>query len=319
MMSDREILSFISKSSNNICGRIANDQLERPISIPGSAPVFPRKYLWRLFVPASLLAGKANAQQKKIKLNSSKSYFLTSLSESAIRDTSFVTMGYTVTAEIKKSDIIRGNVFDSITNEPLKGVSVKIVGTNKVAVAWDGDFYFEKVKNENDIELEFSAVSYKKTVLTLPKISDWTHLKIPMVPEAEQLQPVTVVAYPSSRQKAIGGAMSVIYTSTIIEKVLRSVADTLSISAFRSVKVYPNPVVRGNSMNLELSLKETGDYKLEILDMSGRVVLVQPLPVNEKKQTSQISTSNAWSSGIYWLRITGQHTKSIYQSKILLQ
>src|SRR5882724_8501055 len=77
MMSDREILSFISKSSNNICGRIANDQLERPISIPGSSPVIPRKYLWRLFVPAFLLAGKANAQQKKIKLNSSKSYFLT--------------------------------------------------------------------------------------------------------------------------------------------------------------------------------------------------------------------------------------------------
>src|SRR5258708_3663984 len=66
MMSDREILNYISKSSSNICGRIASDQMNRHIEMPSSGPKLPRSYFWKIFVPAFLLAGKVNAQQKKI-------------------------------------------------------------------------------------------------------------------------------------------------------------------------------------------------------------------------------------------------------------
>ena len=85
------------------------------------------------------------------------------------------------------------------------------------------------------------------------------------------------------------------------------------------VKVYPNPVVRGNSITVSLSLKQAGAYKLEVLNAAGQVMQVQPLLMQTKDQVIDLHTQVAWSAGIYWLRISSPNIKSVYQSKLLVK
>jgi hypothetical protein len=308
-MNDREILDYIAKSNNSICGRVNPDQMERPINFPSTGPQLPRKYFWRLFVPAFLLAGKVNAQKGKIKVDTIK-----------VVTTEYHTMGVMAFPIDYKENNISGLVYDSKTKEPIDGVNVTIVGSKKGTMAENGSFNFARTKNNKDMVLEFSAIGYKKTQLSLYKREDWVNLKIYMDPEPVELAAVTVQGWPAYKMlSGLSGAMVTCYKIKKTEKIIRSIVDTLSLTAFRAVKAYPNPVVRGNSINLELAIKETGDYKLELMDEIGRVVWVQPLQINATKQTNQVATNSAWTKGIYWLRITGPKTKSIYQAKILLQ
>jgi hypothetical protein len=350
MMSDREILDYISKSSSNICGRVGNDQLHRPIPISAQVLNASRTSFWKFLLPAVLFTGGEGFKPKKIKFDPIKfsldDYKVSIKTEDTRWDTSVqvTMMGMMETTLVEPIEIIRGQVFDSATNKPLDGVKIKIAGTKTNTTSSDGEFQLEDFIDKKKIELELTAIGYKRNIWSLKKNGDWTNLRILMTPEPNQVTPDTSASLnlqvgtladkleniinnhplPANintdiEERVYVGGISSSYTISKTEKIIRSLVDTLTSPAFRSVKVFPNPVIGGNTINLELSLKETGDYKLEIIDMSGRVVLVQPLLVTENKQISQVPTNTTWSKGIYWLRITGQHTKNVYQSKLLLQ
>lgn len=308
-MSDREILDYIGKSNSNICGRVDPGQMDRPLSFPSTGPQLPRKYFWRLLIPTFLIAGKVNAQKGKLRVDTVKV---------ETRD-DYPMMGAVAFPAVYKENKISGLVFDSKTNEPIEGVSVIILGAKKMAVAENGSFQFTHIKNNKDITLELSAIGYKTAQQPLLKNANWVDLKIYMDPEPEKLAAVTVVGWDTQKLRGYAGGLIYCYKVTRAQKLMRSLADTLAIPSFRAVKAYPNPVMRGNAINLELAIKEVGDYKLELMDEIGRVVWVQPLQINAKKQTNQVATNAAWSKGIYWLRITGPKTKNVYQAKILLQ
>ena len=87
----------------------------------------------------------------------------------------------------------------------------------------------------------------------------------------------------------------------------------------KDVKVYPNPVPRGNAIQVQLALKETGEHRVELLAANGQVMYACQVQVYAQKQTISVWTGANWSKGIYWLRITRQHTKDVYQAKVLVQ
>ena len=87
----------------------------------------------------------------------------------------------------------------------------------------------------------------------------------------------------------------------------------------KDIKVYPNPVARGNNVNVSLQLKQAGEYKLELLNTAGQVVHVQPLVMATSQEIISLPTQTAWAGGIYWIRISSPTIKNIYQGKILVQ
>src|SRR3954470_21583889 len=60
-MSDTQVLNYLSQSKGRLCGRFAQDQVERPL-IPIRKE---KKKIWWMaaLVPLTLLLNKANAQQ----------------------------------------------------------------------------------------------------------------------------------------------------------------------------------------------------------------------------------------------------------------
>jgi hypothetical protein len=115
------------------------------------------------------------------------------------------------------------------------------------------------------------------------------------------------------------GSISSYVTHTRIEKIKRNVNEWVPTALKKDVKVYPNPVVRGNSLTVNLSLKQAGAYKLEVLNAAGQVMQVQPLLMQTKEQVIDLHTQVAWSAGIYWLRISSPDVKNVYQSKLIIQ
>ena len=85
------------------------------------------------------------------------------------------------------------------------------------------------------------------------------------------------------------------------------------------MKLYPNPVIGGNEVFLDLNSKLIGDYKLDIIDASGKIIKTQQISIAFKSQTISVSTSAQWPKGIYWIRVSGPGRKNIQQAKLVIR
>jgi hypothetical protein len=114
------------------------------------------------------------------------------------------------------------------------------------------------------------------------------------------------------------GGYSVTVKTPLKERVSRVINNCIPTPLKRNVAIYPNPVLRGNLTRLKLALPKD-DYKLEVLSTSGQVMLVLPLYIQTKEQLFGLPTRAAWNAGSYWVRISSNTTKKVFQSKLLLQ
>ena len=313
-MSDKEILAYISKATNSICGRLDDHQMNRDMAEQGKKRRFSFIYMWNIVVATFLMTGTAKAQgliSTRLK------------GKVAVKCTPPpVMMGDTIIVEVPaKKTSVTGIVFDSETQLPLGSASVKIKGTEQgLPTDAEGNFRFNNIDVTKDVQFEVSAVGYEPQIFSGNNFGLSKDIKIFLKRKPEELDPVVVVGFGSKSCTYISGAMGIFYKDTTIEKVKKIIADWIP-TPFKNndVKVSPNPQRPGNSINISLKLKETGDYKLELIDASGRVVHVQALQVTAKEQIATVPTNDAWSTGVYYVRVSGKNAKNIYQSKVLLQ
>lgn len=64
-MSDKELLDYISQSSQNMCGRFSSDQLNREITTTENKRRFSWAYIWNILL-ATFLFTEAKAQGKPV-------------------------------------------------------------------------------------------------------------------------------------------------------------------------------------------------------------------------------------------------------------
>jgi hypothetical protein len=86
-----------------------------------------------------------------------------------------------------------------------------------------------------------------------------------------------------------------------------------------SVKLFPNPVIAGNSINALLRLEERGQYHVELIDAAGRVVWMKKLNIDATPYNLAIPTQSTMSRGLYFLRISGKRSQKIYTGKLTIQ
>jgi hypothetical protein len=104
--------------------------------------------------------------------------------------------------------------------------------------------------------------------------------------------------------------------------VRRTIKDTVQqwISDFKpSMKIYPNPLARGNAFTVSLKIKQTGNHTIQITDAAGRMVLQQLTSVIAKEQLVQLQSSSNWSAGIYYITVKDEKGKLISTGNVVLQ
>ena len=81
--------------------------------------------------------------------------------------------------------------------------------------------------------------------------------------------------------------------------------------------VYPNPVYR--TANLQFNVKTTGEYKVDLISMSGQVVRTEVIQVGSTQQTIPFNRDPGISSGVYILHAVNISTGESYEKKLLMQ
>lgn len=300
-MTDNEVLAYFSKASQHVCGRFSNDQLSKELILPPTKKRVTWAYVWNVLL-ASVLVTKTYAQSKpQIK----KTPVKTTINEGR-------TMGEYVktdTVAVVIPVTMKGVVLDAQTNQPVPGASVNIKRTqNGTSANASGNFQLS-VEKKNVLELEFSAIGYEPQTMLLDKTANWDNLRVLLKPVAAALQEVSVIGYGTTKGRVVMGSVT----------ENRSINDWMPAAFKKDVKIYPNPVMRGNAIQVKLNLPQESEYRLELLNTAGQVLLIQPLFIQTKEQQIDLYTQTKWSAGIYYVRISSPTSKKIFEAKVLLQ
>ncbi|MBO9205022.1 MULTISPECIES: carboxypeptidase-like regulatory domain-containing protein [Niastella] len=320
VMTDKEMLDYFSKASQQVCGRFSNDQLNKELTLPSTRKRFTWAYAWSVLL-ASLIVTKSNAQGKpkvrKVDLQTHK-VDVRNINLSSIAGSTL--MGFTVSQS--QSDpmeaAMKGVVLDAQNKQPVIGGSITIKGTKNGTMA-DTSGHFSLQIGLKD-SLEFSAIGYETQTLVIDRTTNWGPVKVFLKPSFAALQEVTVVASGTIMGKMMQtGSVTKCVASTRLEKIQRVINDWTPAAIKKDIKIYPNPVMRGNSIQVKLNLPQTGEYRLELLNTVGQIMLIQPLFMQTKEQQIDLYTQTKWSAGAYWVRISSPKSKNVFEAKVLLQ
>jgi hypothetical protein len=295
-MTDREILDHISRASGEVCGRVDKMQLNRGLKENNLRKKSWLLFVWNLLIVVFVFGGKAKAQggikyQKVVQVKKD-------------RPEEFICV-------LPKPRIISGIVKNGVTGEPVSYASVILKGTQQgVSADSAGKFLLEVPEIEDNYELEISSLGFELASFNFSK-SEKTDKVYFLSPEADELQKFEFV-----RDPTVKGAIRCGY---VISRWYRLGREVNELLPKKDIVVYPNPINAGNNIQAALQLKEKGEYRLDLMDASGRVVWMRTLNISEAKYNLSIPTQSLWSAGVYWLRISGRHTKKIYHGKIVLQ
>lgn len=311
-MSDRQILEHISNASSSVCGRFYSDQLNTDLVVHSNKKRYSWAYIWNIAFASFLLTAKANAQTCQ----------RTMVDTSVVRDRNPLVMGKF--AYPRKPKVI-GQVVDAITGQPIPNATIRCKSPNlKLSVNGLGNFQIYNLSGSESTILKISAKGYN-TFNQVIKSENIYPVKIHLQPNHRKAVQERQEQLSKGSIEIIGG--EVVIVGKIMPKtevsatgiIIRKIVDTVTAPLKKDIKIFPNPVIKGSVINLSLSFKKAGEYKMELMDAEGRVVLIQPLTMNTKEQVAQLGTNSAWSPGIYWLRISGRNTKNVYQGKVLIQ
>jgi hypothetical protein len=227
-------------------------------------------------------------------------------------------------------------VKDNATLQPINKASViiKRVGGNKIdTVSTDakGMYKIKRIKEEETYSVKIMADGFKEEEIIIKGIdlTERKEVRQIFLEKAVQLSyykkmdNVVVSSYP-----AVGKLMRCTSTSTVMGgmsygvTIKKSFTDSLKSIASKingTIKIFPNPVQKGNAFTLSLKLKQTGTYNIQIANAAGQVVLQRQTYATAKEFTQQIPTDSRWASGIYYVRISDEKNNFISTSSFSFQ
>lgn len=301
-MSDRQVLAFFRKpSTGSVCGRFYNDQLNRDMEIPRKRIPW-LKYFFRFALPAFLASAKATAQRNAIVKGSD--VVITPV------ETRIKLGEVSVPQEVTS---ISGKVTNK-NNAPVPYANVVIKGTKKTVVAdSSGIFRFSNIKEDN-FTLQVSCAGFQPTEIAVTKLTDLSkELVIQLGPVI--LDEVVVTAYSTIRKGMVFmGAVSRVTTTT--EKVTSPIEAPAEKPSM--IKVYPNPVAAGTSINISCEKLEEGYYAFRLINQSGQQVQNKQVWVDADATIMNMEVPSV-SPGVYILTLINNETKKRFSTKVSIR
>lgn len=134
--------------------------------------------------------------------------------------------------------------------------------------------------------------------------------------KVKDLKEVVIVSdYGIRRTAGMVGSFSVIEKTSIFNEAMARINTLVS----DSIKVYPNPVEPGTSLNVSLKLKQTGNHQIQISDAAGRVILQKQINAAAKEHKEIINTDVKWSGGVYYIRVFDNKNQLISKSSFIVR
>jgi CarboxypepD_reg-like domain len=299
LMTDKEILNYISKANKQTCGRFGNEQLNRELVVPSE----PRKIWWKYWmsVAASLimLSSKSSAQVKVkgepivcTPSNYSDQIVVGKLQVNTEVNNDSIRNGYTVNGVIKDE-----------RDNPVPGASVVIKHTRQAVSADRYGKFTIKINDAKSEVLSISSVGYDpQEIIVKNNANSVVTVNLKMHESVMGLGEVVIV-------KKKRRTFLKIFNPYIIKSV-KPATDPI-------LKVYPNPVVAGSAIKLKMDALANGKYILSVSDMNGNPLTNKEIIITTKTMDEVFNCDNRFKSGMYVLKMIG-NGKTIV-SKLMVQ
>jgi len=293
-MSDQQILHHISKASAGFCGKFNNDQLDRDIKENKKQRLIWYKYLVHVSIPALLFSNKLSAQQPKTIGDT-----ITCV-DTRQRNT---IVGKVSLGAIESSEkfVIEGKVVDE-KGEPIPGASIRMNET-KLGTSADnaGNFKLGIKESLKHIKLLVSAIGFEAKEVSLGRNNNKQNIVL------------------SLRESVMGEMGIVVYTKKKRKPILEQIKDTVANICYKeSIKVYPNPIHFGSTLNIDFDVKEIGEYNILVSNISGQPLMQKKIMLTSKNHSEQMSLTENFSDGLYFVTVQNISSKKIFTSKILV-
>jgi len=190
---------------------------------------------------------------------------------------------------------IKGSVYVEGQSEPLVGVSVKVIGTNKGTITdFDGNFEIKEVTAGQ--ELEFSSLGFFTKKI---KIQNQFILTVKLKEDVQRLDDVIVVGYGTQKKKEITGAVAVI-ESDVIEKLNPVRVEQAIQGQVAGVGITSSSGSPGSGLNIRIrGISTNGENKPLILVDGNPITDLSAINPNDIKSVNVLKDASA---GIYGVR-----------------
>ena len=93
---------------------------------------------------------------------------------------------------------------------------------------------------------------------------------------------------------------------------------TRTLVGNHKISLYPNPVSEG-IFRVRFENDELGRYEIQLVDITGRIILQKPVSIGNKGQVVHIELGKPVSKGIYLVKVIGNTKKAVYTDKIIIE
>jgi hypothetical protein len=85
-----------------------------------------------------------------------------------------------------------------------------------------------------------------------------------------------------------------------------------------NITIYPNPVTEG-SVRLYFNGQQAGRYKVQLVDLAGRVLSEQMITIANKVQVEEMILDSKFARGVYMVKLVDGKRKALFADKIMVQ
>jgi hypothetical protein len=306
-MNNNEVYNTILKNDANICGRFNNSQLQQALPLDAEKKQRWHNYFFSFLVPALLFSKQAVAQQKIGKVRA------TSPTGNTVR------MGLVANAPVQNQFTFSGVVKDAATNEIIANATVQVKDGAGVITDSAGNFLLAAKTGQQKVTIVISAIGFANREIEIAIPADGFAMtgEIITLHQVAKLMDEVVVAstFDNNKLTGIAGGLSVCVRTSKYKLAQKRLMTAIN----DSIKTFPNPVQRGSSFSVTLKLTPANNYTLQVVDVTGRLVLQQQINASVKLTTQNIQSSEQWSGGIYFIRIIGNGNQLISASRFVVE
>jgi hypothetical protein len=203
--------------------------------------------------------------------------------------------------------------------------------TDSVVTDAKGIYNLKKIKENDRLTLTINATGYLPSTIEIKgwsfnerKETKYVFLeKEPMLADYKKMDSVNVISYGTVTKGYITmGSVSRTLSCGVNGKTIkRTFTDSLNLFKTKltgSLKIAPNPVLRGSAFNVTYAVKETGNYILQITNAAGQVLHTQQLSATQKNNTIQMVAALTWGSGLYYVSLIGLKNKLLSTNSFIV-
>ncbi|MBL7744979.1 MAG: T9SS type A sorting domain-containing protein [Chitinophagaceae bacterium] len=210
----------------------------------------------------------------------------------------------------KSANTRRLIIKDFLTGQPVPGASVSFLSrsdTLRVVANDSGILVMKNLKTGVQYSVVVSSAGYK----TVSAIVKGKEQEILLERDVKACQPAYAIGYVHLKRRDIscGGVVNRAICSSGKKNEIQN----------KDAFVYPNPVQRGNTFNLEVTASEEKILQLSVTGLDGKLVWQQSQKLSKGMNRFAVIADARWTAGMYIIQLRDNRGKVVKTEKLIIQ